>query len=236
LRRDDSQRPSIIDLTLLNEAASITDQFSDLSISFNIIPSDHTTLTLQWHPVLVVAIQPPPELVGYAIDDDGMIQWKKIFPAIILEPISSIPSLEATAMALHWDIDLASSKVFSKWKAPDLRGVQWWNPLCDAALSIVHISDGGDHTRAIWELRNVLGNAKHEWAHDYLYYATSDTLWTVAKWCNSHVVTRIPPILTPRGPSLDPTDMAEAFCQCFFSATPSPISLDHPDDPPPTAT
>jgi hypothetical protein len=149
LRRNDSQRPSIIDLALLNEAAAITDQFSDLSISFNIIPSNHATLTLQWHPVLAVAIQPLPELVGYAIDDDRMIQWKKIFTAIILEPITSIPSLEAAATALYCDINLASSKVFSKWKAPDLQGVRWWNLICDATLSIIRISDGDNRTRAI---------------------------------------------------------------------------------------
>jgi hypothetical protein len=145
LRHDDSQRPSIIDLALINEAVAITDQFSDLSISFNLIPSNHAALTIQWYPVLAVAIQPPPKLISYAIDDNGMILWKKIFTAIISTPITSIPSLELAAAALYHNIDLTSSKVFSKWKTPDPQGVRWWNPICNAALLIMHISDGDGH-------------------------------------------------------------------------------------------
>jgi hypothetical protein len=82
----------------------------------------------------------------------------------------------------------------------------------------------------------VLGNAKHEWAHDFLYHATNEQLWTAAKWHNGRTLTRIPPILTPEGLSLNPTNMAEAFRQRFFSATPSPVPASHPDDPPPTTT
>jgi hypothetical protein len=137
LRQDDSQRLSILDLVFLNEAAAITDQFSDLSISFDIIPSNHAALTVHWYPVLAVALQPPPELVGYAINDDGQLTWTKIFMAIPAEPIPDIPSLEQATTALHRDINKASLMVFPKKKAPNPCGVCWWSPPCDEALTVV---------------------------------------------------------------------------------------------------
>ena len=236
LRSDDSQRPSIIDLALLNEAAMITDQFTDLSISFDIIPSDHAALTVHWYPVLAVALQPPPELIGFAVDDDGKLAWTKFFTSIPTQPISDTPSLIQAAHDLHRDIDKASSLVFPKRKAPDPRGVRWWTPLCDAALTLVRNSQGVDRRRAVRELRNILGNAKREWAHDFLHHATNSRLWIAAKWQNGRVLSRIPSILTPNGLSAEPTDMAEAFRQRFFSASPSPVASSQPDDPAPTPT
>jgi hypothetical protein len=35
--------------------------------------------------------------------------------------------------------------VFPKQKTPDPHRVRWWTPLCDATLSIIHISHRGDH-------------------------------------------------------------------------------------------
>ena len=236
LRQDDSLRPSILDLALLNESAAITDQFSDLSISFDIIPSDHAALSIHWYPVLAVAIQPPPELVGYSVDEDGKLAWTKLFTSIPSLLISDIPSLELAAEALHNDINHVSSKVFRKRKAPDPRGVRWWTPLCDTTLTIVRNSNGDERRRAVWELRKTLGDAKREWAHDFLYHATNDKLWIAVKWRNGRTISRIPPILTPMGLSIDPSELAEAFRQRFFSATPSPVSASHPDDPAPSPT
>lgn len=123
LRQDDSLRLSILDLVLLNKAAAISDQFSDLSISFDVVPSDHAALTIQWYPILAVAIQPPPELISFAVDEDRKLAWTKIFMSIPSIPITDIPSLELAVEALHKDINHASSKVFWKWKALDPCGV-----------------------------------------------------------------------------------------------------------------
>jgi hypothetical protein len=113
------------------------DQFSNLSISFDIIPSNHAALTIHWYPVLAVALQPLPKLVGYAINDDGQMAWTKIFIAIPAEPIHDIPSLEQAAATLYQDIDKASSMVFLKWRTPDPCGVHWWSPPCDKAITVV---------------------------------------------------------------------------------------------------
>ena len=232
-REDDSLRPSILDLVLLNEIAAISDQFTDLSISFDIIPSDHAALSISWYPALAVAIQPSPELTGYAINDDGRLAWEKFFSAIPTPRIYDIPSLQLAAQSLHEDIDRASASVFPKRRAPDPRGVRWWNERCSAALTLVRTSQGGDRRWAVRELRNVLGQAKRDWAHDYLHNATSTHLWTAARWRNGRTVLRIPPILGPHGLSHEPADMADAFRRRFFSASPVPVLPDQPDDPPP---
>ena len=232
-RQDDSLRPSILDLALLNEVAAFSDQFTDISISFDIIPSDHAALSISWYPVLAIATQPPPELTGFAVDDDGRVAWEKFFMALPAPIISDIPSLQSAAQVLHEDIDRASASIFPKRKAPDPRGVRWWNSLCSAALSLVRISNGEERRRAVQELRNVLGQAKRDWAHDFLHQATTSHLWTAAKWRNGRSVTRIPPILSLTGLSHDPCHMAKAFQARFFSATPSPVLLSQPDDPNP---
>ena len=82
------------------------------------------------------------------------------------------------------------------------------------------------------ELRNVLGQAKHDWAHDYLHNATSTHLWMAARWHNGRTVSCIPPILGPHGLLHEPADMADAFRRCFFSASPVSVPPDQPDDPP----
>ena len=71
-RDDDSQRPSIIDLALINPAAIFSDQFSDLSISFSdSLSSDHASLSIYWFPEVSIAIRPREILTGYAIEDEG---------------------------------------------------------------------------------------------------------------------------------------------------------------------
>ena len=235
-REGDGLRPSILNLMLLNEMVAISDQFTELSISFDIIPSNHAALSISWYPVLAVAIQPPPELTGYAVDNDGHLAWEKFFTCLPAPPISDIPSLIHTAQALHEDINRASASVFPKRKAPDPRRVRWWTPLCSTALTIVRTSQGGERRKAVQELWNILGPAKHDWAHDFPHHVTSTHLWTAARWHNGRTVSRIPPILGPYSLSHDPTDMAEAFHRRFFSASPVPVAPDQPDDPPPLPT
>lgn len=108
-RDDDSLRLSIIDLTLINPAAIFSDQFSDLSISFdNSLSSDHAELSIYWFPEMSIAIRPREILPGYAIDNQGHDSWAKHFCGSIPPPIYDIPSLIHTAKSLHKDIDAAS--------------------------------------------------------------------------------------------------------------------------------
>src|SRR5260221_2203751 len=123
----DGTRPSVLDLALINEAAAFSGQISDLHISFNdSISSDHAALSLLWFPAESIAIAPPPELSGYAVDPLYSETWAKIFGPLPSPPIMDIPSLDAAATTLQHDIDHASSRVFRKRRMPDPRGVRWW--------------------------------------------------------------------------------------------------------------
>src|SRR5712691_4265350 len=118
----DGTRPSVLDLALINEAAAISGQISDLHISFNdSISSDHAALSLLWSPAESIAIAPPPELSGYAVDPLYSETWAKIFSPLPSPPIMDIPSLDAAATTLQHDIDHASSRVFRKRQMPDPR-------------------------------------------------------------------------------------------------------------------
>ena len=92
-REDEGLRLLILDLALLNEIVAMSNQFTELSVSFDIIPSDYAALSISWYPILMVAIQPPPELTVYAVDNDEQLAWEKFFTAIPIPPIPDIPSL-----------------------------------------------------------------------------------------------------------------------------------------------
>ena len=110
----DDQQPLVLDLALINEAAAISGQISALQISFNnLIFLDHAALSLLWYPAESIAIAPPPELSGYAIDDLLKDLWLKRFGPLPDSDITDIPSLINATTRLHHDIDFASLCTFS---------------------------------------------------------------------------------------------------------------------------
>jgi len=234
----DDRRPSVLDLALLNEAAAISGQISDLQISFlESLSSDHAALRLLWYPAESIALSPPPVLTGYAVDDLYMDSWLKIFGPLPSPSIHDIPSLDAAAIQLHHDIDLASSRVFSPRKAPDPRGVRWWNPECDAALSGVYANSGAPKKVAIKNLRKVIAQSKRQWAHDFLHHTTSTNLWEAAAWRKGRSIKRIPPLLVaPLRLSDDPAEMTEAFKNRFFLSDHHDVNPFQEEDPTPLPT
>ena len=67
----EDQRSSVLDLILLNTRASISDQFSEVSISFPLsLGSDHAALFLSWTPITEIPPLAPTLLPGFVIDDD----------------------------------------------------------------------------------------------------------------------------------------------------------------------
>ena len=235
-RDDDDLRPSVLDLALLNPAAIFSDQFSDLSVSFeNSLSSDHAELSIYWFPEVSIALAPRKVLSGYVVDDQGRDSWAKHFSHSTLPTISDIPSLISAAESLHKDIDAASHTVFRRRMSPHPQGARWWNPTCDAALTCVRLSaKGRDRKRAMRELRNIISNAKRTWAHEFLNSTTLTNLWEAARWHKGRSVSCIPPIQTFHGLSSNPADMATTFAQRFFPPDPTPIPPHHADDPDPT--
>jgi len=228
----------VLDLALINEAAAISGQISNLHISFEeSISSDHTALHLLWYPAESIAIAPPPTLSGFAVDDLYMDSWLKIFGPLPSLPISDIPSLILATKQLHIDMDSASSQVFSCRKAPDPCGICWWNPDCDAALTAVYATSGQPKKDAIKSLRRTIATSKCKWAHDFLHHTTSNNLWEAAAWRKGRSIKRIPLLLVaPDRVSEDLDEMMEAFKQRFFvidHPEVNPFQHDNPDPLPP---
>jgi len=231
----DDRHPSVLDLALLNEAVAISGQISDLHISFQkSLSSDHAALCLLWYPAESIAIAPPPTLTGFAVDDLYMDSWLKIFGPLPSPAITDIPTLDAAARQLHEDINHTSSRVFSHRKAPDPRGVHWWNPDCDTALSGVYASSSAPKKLAIKHLRKVIAQSKRNWAHNFLHHTTSDNLWEAAAWHKGQSIKRIPPLLVaPLRLSDDVNKMMEAFKDRFFLTDHPEVNPFQADDPTP---
>ena len=102
--RQDGVRDSVLDLALINKAAAISGQISPLTISFSdSITSDHAALSLFWYPAEAIAITPPPELTGYAIDESRGPQPSHDFspshPLYSLSKNSVLPQTNYTLMS-----------------------------------------------------------------------------------------------------------------------------------------
>ena len=225
----------MLDLALINKAAAISGQISDLQISFQeSLSSDHAALHLLWYPAEAIAISPPPMLTGYKVDDLYMDLWLKIFGPLPSPDITDIPSLDRAACQLHDDIDHASSRVFSRRQAPDPRGVRWWNPDCDAALSGVYATSGQPKKVAIKNLCHVIAHSKRTWAHDFLHHTTSDNLWEAAAWRKGRSIKHIPPLLVaPLRLSDDVGEMTKAFKERFFLTDHPEVNPFQAEDPAP---
>ena len=207
------RHPLVLDLALLNEAAAISGQISDLQISFDkSISSDHTALRLLWYPAEAIALAPPPELSGFVVDELLRDSWTKLFGLCPSIPISDITSLDLATHQLHLDMDRASAANFKPRRAPDPRGVRWWNPDCDVALHSVHSSRGKPCKIAVRHLRHTIAASKHNWSHSFLHHTTSDKLWEAAAWRKGRSIKHIPPLLVaPARLSDDMGEMTQAF-------------------------
>ena len=165
----DDRHPSVLDLALINEAVAISRQISNLQISFDeSISLDHAALRLLWYPAEAIALAPPPELSGFVVDELLCDSWTKIFGLCPTIPISDVESLDLAARQLHSDMDHALAENFKPRRAPDPRGIRWWNPNCDIALYGVHASRGAPRKEAIRHLRRTIAASKRNWSVTFL--------------------------------------------------------------------
>jgi len=68
-REDDM--PSILDLTITNEAAIFRGQLSALTISHSVaLRSDHVVILLKYYPITSIALLPPPAPKGYRANNE----------------------------------------------------------------------------------------------------------------------------------------------------------------------
>ena len=148
-----SERNSILDLFLLNDAALATGHFSPMSILFeDSMGSDHATLSIFWSPPFKPIAYSPTMLPGFVIDDSLKDSWIKDFSLLPTPTISSLSSLTAAADTLDTDIYAISGKYFKHHHTPDFRGLRWWNAACEAALTCVASTQGKSCETAIKDL------------------------------------------------------------------------------------
>src|SRR5216683_3217346 len=96
----EEDHPSILDLTLMNEAVVFGSQLSDLTISHSeSLGSDHTALLLDFFPLEGTTMPPPTAPAGYRADDNRRNAWIKAFMAAYRVADATTTAKEATTSA-----------------------------------------------------------------------------------------------------------------------------------------
>ena len=231
----EDQRPSVLDLILLNTRATISDQFSEVNVSFPLsLGSDHAALFLSWSPITELPQLAPTLLPGFIINNDLHDTWVKAFVAIPDPVITSRDSLLIAADRLLDDINEVCRPLFSRRRTPDARGARWWSTTCSAALAIVQSAAPADRRKASKAFAKVLTDEHCTWADNFLHYTTTHQLWEATRWRHGRRATRIPPLRAADGSfTQKPEDAAPLLAGRFFPTSASTISPSHPDDPPP---
>ena len=235
----EDQRPSVLDLSLLNAPAIASDQFSDTSVSFEqSLGSDHATLSLLWTPLHALPPLPRTTLPGFAIEDDLKESWCKAFRAIPDPIILSPSSLAIVAERLLSDISDTCASLFEPRRTANPRGVRWWNATCSAALTAVQYASPEDRPTASRAFSAILKEERRKWANDYLHYTAKHKLWAATRWRHGRRTSRIPPLRpTPTADLMrSHDDIAHSLAARFFPPTPASVLPSQPDDPPPLAT
>ena len=219
----EDQRPSVLDLLLLNSPAMTTDQFSDTSVSFELsLGSDHAALSITWTPLLALPPLPHSSLPGFAIEDDLKESWCKAFRAIPDPVISSPSSLAIAADRLLSNITDTCAALFEPRKTPNPRRVRWWNSTCSAALTMVQYAPLDQRQQASRAFSATLAEERRKWADKYLHYTTKTRLWEATQWRHGRRSSRIPPLRPSTSDDLRRSheDIARSLANRFFPSSP----------------
>jgi len=235
-KRGGVQADSVLDLLLLNGAASDSGLFSPVSVSFSdSLGLDHSAPFISWFPPTVPRPYKRLILPGFVLQDSLHDTWTKAFPLLPTPPMDSVPLLTAAADRLDLDIYDTCTPLFKRRMTPDFRGVRWWNIHCEAALTMVVSAPKGSHASASCDLRRTIHAAKRAWSNEEFHHTLPDKAWCTA-WCHGRKANRIPPILKVDGTlATSSTDIRTVFSDRFFPTIPKLIPPSHPDDPAPKA-
>jgi hypothetical protein len=232
---DSRQKDSTIDLIWVNEAATIDDSFRDLRVDFAAsLGSDHAGMWITHHLPTTTTDTTTPLNPPYMIQDAAHKYWLEVFRANLrLPPLStSADHIEAEAARLSQHIEDTSMSTFQPRHAKPIRCAYWWNDSCREAVTRVRNANSDDEKRAANKaLKSAIKTAKQEWADDFLKDATTEKLWTAARWRHGRRMRSIPALSTDSGLSNDTSTMTAALKQRFFKE-PSPIPTHDVDDQP----
>jgi endonuclease/exonuclease/phosphatase family metal-dependent hydrolase len=243
-RREDGNAhhaPSVLDLVLVNQAASWTDQFAFDAVSFErSLGSDHALLSFTWS--LEFCTPDMDDLAAaphWVVANLSRELWEDRFRSLPPCPqLVDAASCHATATRLTADLVETNDLFFDHARTPRARGFRWWNDACTGALrQLTDLPRGVERHHTFSLLRTTIRAAKHEWSEAVLIAATNDDkdLWAVAKWCKGRQVNIIPPLQSgSKGlVSGDHADMSTVLRWRFVPPTPIAVALDQPSDPAP---
>ena len=240
-RGREEERPSTLDLTWHNLAASLTLTLTPPTLDWEAsLGSDHAGIRTQWlleaRPTLT-HLRP---LRTYKLDI-GPEEKRKWADTIALalpplwEDLSSPTLIDDAARSLQAAVETACSKHMTHKKAPGARPNQWWSQECTDAVQTVRnaIAEDDENKRqdAQRSLRKVVKATKRSWADKLV---TSGAVWEVAKWRHGRKSSTIAALRNDHGElTFDHEDVADLLARRFFTTDPGNVPLQQHDDPPP---
>jgi Endonuclease-reverse transcriptase len=211
-----SDQPLIIDLMLANPGFLEIPEFPDeCSISFDLsLGSDHAGLLL----AIPVSLPTPPlaNRPGWKIEDGKKDEWITLFCSYPLSPMLPVDDASLRHLTQRIDEMIAetSSSLFQL-PRPASRSLPWWNTSCKLAVVALQGVHSDERHSAYKALRLTIRRAKRDW-YKTLLNDPEVNIWDLAKWRKGCRQAWLPPIQVEGGTSSVPTQMAEAFCDCFF--------------------
>jgi endonuclease/exonuclease/phosphatase family metal-dependent hydrolase len=238
-RCEDGHAPSVLDLLLVNTAASWSDQvyFDFLSFSAS-LASDHALLSFTWAPEFTMPDLTNTSAPRWKVTESLRDHWQDSFSSLPqCPPLTDTDAVLTEAARLTRDIANTNDIVFDRARPGPARGFRWWDDACTAALTTLRqLPYGGNRRHAHHALRTTIRRAKREWAEAILTDACNSDkdLWGVAKWRKGRRSNVIPPLRTPDGTvSGLHSDMSASLRTRFFPPNPIVVSREQHTDPPP---
>jgi hypothetical protein len=159
-------RPSIIDLAFLNEAALAQGQTTPLTVSFgDSLGSDHAALLIELIPTDSPRLTLVPARPGYRPDADSQQAWSKAFTAFVGERLQQglpdFPSTQTAVDFIHEAINHASHLTLDRHKPPKPGKARWWSTDCSLAAELARMASGNAARKtASANLRRTIAHAK----------------------------------------------------------------------------
>lgn len=239
-RGREEERPSTLDLTWHNLAASISLTLTPPTLDWEAsLGSDHTGIRTHWLLDSQPALTHLRPLHTYKLDmgKEELRNWKdtiaKALPPL-WDDLSTPSCINEAARSLQVAIEDACSTHLTHKKAPGARSNRWWTQECTDAVQAVRaaIAENDEDRRLGTQhpLKKTVKASKRSWVDTLV---TSGVVWEVAKWRHGWKSSTITALRNDYGDlTFNHEDVADLLAQRFFTADPSNVPLQQHDDPP----
>ncbi|QRW07801.1 Reverse transcriptase (RNA-dependent DNA polymerase) [Ceratobasidium sp. AG-Ba] len=229
------QQNSVIDLTLVNHYASISDCFSDWECDSALgFGSDHRGITWSLSAPPEHPFEPAPPSFRFSIDVANRNAWVEEFTSYLeTHPIpktyQSRESLEAGALAILEAMSVATQNSMKRIQiGSSPPRAPWWDDNCSQALHDVKHAGNNPLTKFTTHarLRQAIRTARRKFADRICAeISCAEDLFAVTGWASGRRTSRMPPISGPHGMAVTPNDQARVFGAAFFPSSPPDVDL-----------